>query len=162
PGRRDRRPMSQAFVKESDGEEGPALPELLVSPHRNLVTPSGLKQIEARVERLQTALSDARAAADRAAIARIQRDLRYWTERQRTAELVAAPSASGAVRFGSTVTLEKQGGERVEYQIVGEDEADPAKGRISYVSPIARLLIGASAGDHVTLADGDAEILTIR
>lgn len=154
--------MSQAFVKESDGEEGPALPELRVSPHRNLVTPSGLKQIEATVERLQAALSEARAAEDRAAIARIQRDLRYWSERLRTAEVVAVPASSAAVRFGSTVTLERQDGARAEYQIVGEDEADPANGRISYVSPIAGLLIGVSVGDVLELPDGEVKILGIR
>jgi transcription elongation GreA/GreB family factor len=154
--------MSQAFVKESDGEEGPALPELLVSPHRNLVTPAGLEQIQATVERLQASLSEARAASDRAAIKRIQRDLRYWTERQRTAEVVMPSAASGTVRFGSTVELEKQDRVRVEYQIVGEDEADPAQGRISYVSPIARLLIATAEGDVVTLADGEAKVLAIR
>lgn len=154
--------MSRAFTKESDGEDAEELPELQVSPFRNLVTPAGLHQIEATVERLQTALSDARTAEDRGAIARVQRDLRYWTERLRTAEVVAAPAAMGTVRFGSTVVLEKQDGERVEYQIVGEDEADPAQGRISYVSPIARLLIGASVGDVIAPADGEAEILEIR
>jgi transcription elongation GreA/GreB family factor len=153
--------MSQAFVKESDGEEGQQLPELLVSPHRNLVTPAGLKQIDAAVERLQGDLSEARAAEDRAAIARIQRDLRYWTERLRTAEVVALTSTADKVRFGSTVTLEKGDGERVEYRIVGEDEADPAQGRISYVSPIARMLIGASIGDVVALADGEATIISL-
>jgi len=153
--------MSRAFVKDSDGAEGQELPELRVSPHRNLVTPAGLRQVEATVGQLQTGLSEARATEDRAAIARIQRDLRYWTERLRTAEEIAPSQASGTVRFGSTVALERQGGERVEYQIVGEDEADPAHGKISYVSPIARLLIGASVGDVVTLADRDAKILEI-
>jgi len=154
--------MSRAFVKESDGEEVEEQPELQVSPHRNLVTPAGLNQIEATVERLQTALSTARAAEDRAGIARFQRDLRYWTERLRTAEVVAAPAATGTARFGSAVVLKRQDGECVEYRIVGEDEADPAQGSISYVSPIARLLIGASVGDIVALANGVAEILEIR
>lgn len=153
--------MSRAFVKESDGAEGQDLPELLVSPHRNLVTPSGLRQIEATVERLQAALSAARAAEDRAGVARIQRDLRYWSARQRTAEVVASPVSTGKVRFGSSVALQKQDGEGIRYQIVGEDEADPASGKISYVSPIARLLIGAAVGDVVTLSDGKAEILEI-
>jgi transcription elongation GreA/GreB family factor len=153
--------MSRAFVKESDGADGQELPELLVSPHRNLVTPTGLRQIEATVERLQAALSAARAAEDRAGVARIQRDLRYWSARQRTAEVVAPSGASLTVRFGSTVELQRQDGERIRYQIVGEDEADPAQGKISYVSPIARLLIGAAAGDVVTLADGDARILSV-
>lgn len=153
--------MSRAFVKESDGAEGQDLPELMVSPHRNLVTPAGLGQIEATVERLQAALSEARAAEDRASIARIQRDLRYWSGRQRTAEVVVPPVAAGTVRFGSSVALQKRDGRSIRYQIVGEDEADPANGRISYVSPIARLLIGAAVGDTMTLADGEAEILEI-
>lgn len=154
--------MSRAFVKESDGTEGQELPELLVSPHRNLVTPNGLRQIVAAIERLQATLSEARAAEDRAGIARIQRDLRYWTGRQRTAGVIAPSAATGTVRFGSTVALRKQDGKRVEYEIVGEDEADPAHGKISYVAPIARFLISAAAGDAVTLADGEAEILGIR
>lgn len=153
--------MSRAFVKEPDGAEGEELPELRISPYRNLVTPAGIRQIESTVERLQSELTEARAAADRAAIARIQRDLRYWTERLRSAEVVATSAASGRVRFGSIVTLLKQDGERVRYQIVGEDEADPANGKISYVSPLARLLIGADAGDVAALVDGDAEILEI-
>ena len=87
--------------------------------------------------------------------------MRYWTGRQRTAEVVETAAASGAVRLGSTVALQKQDGQRVRYQIVGEDEADPVHGKISYVAPIARLLIGAAVGDVVTLADGEAEILAI-
>ena len=153
--------MSRAFVKESDGSEGQELPELQVSPHRNLVTAAGHAQIEANVERLQAELTEARGAEDRAAVARIQRDLRYWGERLRTAERVPLKRSPDSVRFGSTVTLEKSGGQVVIYQVVGEDEADPAQGRISYVSPIARQLIGSSVGDVATLADGIAEIVAI-
>jgi transcription elongation GreA/GreB family factor len=153
--------MSRAFVKESDGAEGQELPELQVSPHRNLVTPSGLQRIETTVGRLQAALSEARAEADRAQIARIQRDLRYWSERLRTAEVISAPASADVVRFGSTVALQMPDGGRVEYRIVGEDEAAPAHGSISYVSPIARLLIGRVKGDVVALPDGEATILEI-
>ncbi len=154
--------MSRAFVKESDGEDGEALPELQVSPQRNLVTPSGLHQIEATVGRLQAALSGARADADRSQIARIQRDLRYWSERQRTAEVIRAPPSAEVVRFGSRVTLEMPDGETVEYWIVGEDEADPARGSISYVSPIASGLIGRTVDDVVAVPEGAATILGIR
>ena len=153
--------MSRAFVKESDGADGQELPELQVSPHRNLVTAAGRQQIEASVERLQAELSAARAAADRAAIARVQRDLRYWGERLRTAEVVK-PAATDTVRFGSTVTLEKEDGSRIEYQIVGEDEAEPARGKISYVAPIASRLIGAVEGDSVALPDGEATVVGLR
>ncbi len=106
--------MSRTFVKESDGEDGDELPELQVSPHRNLVTPAGLRQIDTAVDRLQTDLTEARAATDRSTLKGIQRDLRYWTERQRTAEVVAPSAASGTVRFGSTVEMEKQDRGRVE------------------------------------------------
>lgn len=154
--------MSRAFVKESDGNDGPELPELQQSPHRNLVTQNGLRLIEETVEGLKAALSAARAADDRATIARAQRDLRYWSERQRTAELVAVATPTGKVRFGSAVMLRMPDGLRVEYRIVGEDEADPARGMISYVSPIARLLIGCSADDVVALPAGEAQILAIN
>jgi transcription elongation GreA/GreB family factor len=154
--------MSRAFVKESDGAEGEGLAELKVSPHRNLVTAEGLALIEAAVERLRAELSAARAAADRAAVQRIQRDLRYWSERRRSAEVVPPGPSGGQARFGSVVALERPDGSRLEYRIVGEDEADPARGSISWVSPLARLLIGASIGDEVELADGPATIVEIR
>ena len=153
--------MSRAFVKESDGADGEELAELQVSPHRNLVTPAGLAQIEAAVERLRAELTAARAAEDRAGVRRIQRDLRYWSERQRTAEPVQVPAAGGKARFGSAVTLARQDGSTVEYRIVGEDEADPAAGKISWVSPIAKRLIGAEAGDEIELPDGLAAIRRI-
>ena len=154
--------MSQAFVKEGDGADGEPLAELQVSPHRNLVTAEGLAQIEAHVDRLRRELTAARSVEDRAGIQRIQRDLRYWNERQRTAERVAPPAPGGKARFGSTVELEKPDGGRVAYRIVGEDEADPARGCISYVSPLARRLIGAAPDDEIQLPEGSAVIVEIR
>ena len=126
------------------------------------MTAEGLAQIEAQVERLRAELSAARSADDRAGSQRIQRDLRYWSERQRTAERVPQVAADGKARFGSTVTLERPDGNRVSYRIVGEDEADPAQGRISYVSPLARRMIGCSRDDEVELPDGAAVIVEIR
>lgn len=152
--------MSRAFVKEGDGGDGEPLAELKLSPHRNLVTAEGLAQIEAQVERLRGELSAARAADDRATARRIQRDLRYWSERQRTAEEVP-PASGSSIRFGSRISLRTAAGERIAYRIVGEDEADPGAGRISYVSPIARALIGREVGDLVPLRDGDAEIVDV-
>lgn len=154
--------MSRAFIKEFDDAGAEPLPDRVVSPHRNLVTPAGLAQIEAAVARLRDALSAARAGDDRVGVAEAQRDLRYWTERRRTAEVVPPPAEGEVVRFGATVLLEHADGTRVQYQVVGEDEADPAAGKISYVSPIARLLIGASAGDVVALGSGEAEIVEVR
>jgi len=154
--------MSRAFVKESDGADGEEPAELQVSVHRNLVTAEGLGQIEQNVERLRVEQSAARAADDRAALKRIQRDLRYWAERQRSAELVPPAAAGSKARFGSVITLAKPGGGELEFRIVGEDEADPARGKISYVSPIARRIIGATVSEVVVLPDGAAEIIAIR
>jgi transcription elongation GreA/GreB family factor len=154
--------MSRAFVKEDDGGQGEPLAELQVSPHRNLVTAEGLAQIDAHVERLRAALSEARAADDRAGQQRIQRDLRYWSSRQGSAELVPPAAAADRVRFGSTVRLELAAGGTVTYQIVGEDEADPAAGKVSYVSPLGRALIGKVVGDEVALRDSAAEITALQ
>jgi transcription elongation GreA/GreB family factor len=154
--------LSRAFVKESDGEAGEELPELAVSPHRNLVTPAGLAQIEATLRRLEAELSTARAAPDRATMARVERDLRYWSRRRSTAEVVPAAARPGTVRFGSTVELETKAGERARFTIVGEDESDPAQGRISYVSPLAEGLIGALVGDEVPFRRKTAKIMSIE
>jgi transcription elongation GreA/GreB family factor len=148
-------------MKEMDGAEGDAVAELQVSPHRNLVTPAGMRQIETAVESLRKALSSAREREDSPEVARIQRDLRYWTERLGTAEVVTAPVGSAAARFGSTVTLAMPDGGTARYQIVGEDEAEPAAGKISYVSPIARALIGRVAGERVAIVQGEAEIVEV-
>ncbi|HSG66928.1 MAG TPA: GreA/GreB family elongation factor, partial [Gammaproteobacteria bacterium] len=66
-----------------------------------------------------------------------------------------------AVRFGATVVLENGDGQRVTYRIVGEDEADPARGKISYVAPLAMSLLGSQVGDVVEFAGGQAEIVEI-
>jgi transcription elongation factor GreA len=57
--------------------------------------------------------------------------------------------AEGRCVFGATVELEEKNGEAVTYQIVGDDEADIKKGKISIGSPIARAIIGKYAGDRV-------------
>ena len=155
--------MSRAFVKESDGSEADQdLPELRISPHRNLVSADGLKQIEAEVRRLGEELAQARAREDRSAIAQHSRDLRYWSARRATAEVVAPASGSTTVRFGSRVTLLGEDGASVTYRIVGEDESAPAAGRISYVSPLAGELLGLGVGDSVRLVSGQAEITAIN
>lgn len=150
--------MSRAFVKEDTGESLEDLPDRPVSEHRNLVTPDGLAAIEAEVERLSSAYAEAQTSADRAALQKIARDLRYWSQRQASAELMSAPIDTGTVQFGSRVTLLRSDGRRVAYRIVGEDEADPAKGSISYVSPLARALIGKAEGDTVSMGATEAEI----
>jgi len=66
------------------------------------------------------------------------------------AEVIEPPTSGDRVTFASTVLLEDENGKEIRYQIVGSDEADPAKGRISIMSPLARTLIGKNVGDHVT------------
>ncbi len=150
--------MSRAFVKEDTGESLEDLPDRPVSEHRNLVTADGLAAIEAEVERLTAAYAEAQTSADRAALQKIARDLRYWSQRLGSAELMPEPADTGTVQFGSRVTLVRSDGRRVTYSIVGEDEADPAKGSISYVAPLARALVGKREGDTVRMGTGDAEI----
>lgn len=154
--------MSRAFVKEGDGSEAfDALPERLVSPHPNLVTAQGLARIEAEVERLSREYAMAQSQGDRAALAARGRDLRYWTARRTSAELVEPPADTSEARFGSQVTIERSDGRQQTYRIVGEDEADPARGTLSYVSPLARALLGKSVGDSVRAGAIDAEVIRI-
>lgn len=155
--------MSRAFIKESDGSELDELPELAVSPCRNLVTPSGLAQMEAALARLDADLAAARVAGDRYAVARIERDLRYWRRRRGSAELVAPEEVTARrVRFGSRVTLRDRSGAALTYRIVGEDESDPKLGLISYVSPLAEQMLGCEVGDLVDLRDGRAEVVAVE
>src|SRR5688572_31484597 len=96
--------MSRAFVKESD-DDLPAPPERVISPHPNFVTPSGLKQIESLVQSLEEQRGVARGAGDRAQLATIERDLRYWTQRRASARLIEPIASPDTVRFGVQVRL---------------------------------------------------------
>jgi transcription elongation GreA/GreB family factor len=153
--------MSRAFVKELDGAEGDELPELAVSPHRNLVTAQGLAMIDANLRRLDAELSGARAKGDRGAVARAERDRRYWSARRSSAELVVPQPQAEVVRFGNGVELRTESGATLRFRIVGEDESDPASGLISWVSPLAELLLGSTAGDAIPFRGGTAEVVAI-
>ncbi|MBB5221314.1 transcription elongation GreA/GreB family factor [Amaricoccus macauensis] len=139
--------MSRAFVKEDDGSRPEQLPELPVSPHPNLVTARGLRLISETIARIETALA---AGPDEAETARLRRDQRYWTLRHATARPTAPDPSDPAAQFGSRVTYLTEDGERRTLTITGEDEADPAAGRIAYTAPVARALIGATPGSTVT------------
>jgi transcription elongation GreA/GreB family factor len=139
--------MSRAFVKEDDGSRPEAVPEINVSSAPNLVTARGLRLIEARIAELDQALAE---APDEAA-ARIRRDLRYWQLRHATARLTAPDPDDPAVQFGSRVTYRSEDGETRTVIVTGEDEADPAAGRLPYPAPVARALTGAVAGQSVTV-----------
>jgi transcription elongation GreA/GreB family factor len=151
--------MSRAFVKEDDPTGGAAvLPDRPISPHLNLVTPRGLRLIEARVAELEGLLAQ---ATDENARTRVARDLRYWAARLGTARLEEPPAAPGSVRFGTRVTGIDGTGRTIAYIIVGEDEAEPEAGRIAWTSPVARALLGGEPGDVRRLAKGELEIVEI-
>lgn len=152
--------MSRAFVRESDRDEG-ALPERLVSPHPNFVTPNGARQIEAQLETLHRERSAAREAGDRATLARVERDLRYWTQRRASARVIDPIAQPHTIRFGVRVTLRLDDGKEQHYRLVGEDEADPARGLISWVSPLAESLMGRNPGDEVEVLGRTAEIVAL-
>ena len=155
--------MSRAFVKEPDGAEAfEELPDRPISEHPNLVTPQGLARIEETLTRLHEQHAQAQAAGDRAALASVGRDLRYWTARRSTAQPMPAPEQTDKVQFGSTVTIVRDDGRRQTFRIVGEDEAEPAEGTLSYVSPVARALLNKAVGDVIQAGSGEAEIVEIR
>jgi transcription elongation GreA/GreB family factor len=154
--------MSSAFVKEPEGGEAfEDLPDRPISPHPNFVTPEFLAWMEVELERLHREHSAAQEADDKASLARTARDLRYWTARRNSAQVVEKPSDAAQVHFGSTVTIEREDGRRQIFRIVGEDEADPAKGTISYASPVAQALTGKRVGDVVQAGASEAEIVAI-
>jgi transcription elongation GreA/GreB family factor len=159
--------MAVAFTREEDYEAQAAdLPDRPISPHPNLVTSQGLAAIEAELAEARAAYSAAQAAGgvstDRTAMARATRDLRYWSARRASAQLIEPALVDGQVQFGRTARIAREGGREQTFQIVGEDEADPAAGKISYVSPLARALLGKTVGDEMTVAGSEVEILEVR
>jgi len=157
--------MSVAFTREEDLEATAAdLPDRPISPHANLVTAAGLAAIEAELASARAAYSAAQAQgsieADRTAMARATRDLRYWSARRANAQLVET-AADGVVRFGGSVTIERDDGRTQTWRIVGEDEADPAHGSVSHVSPLARALTGKRTGDEAVVAGRTVEVVAV-
>ncbi|CAN7454555.1 transcription elongation factor GreA [Phenylobacterium sp. LjRoot219] len=159
--------MAVAFTREEDYEARAAdLPDRPISPHPNLVTASGLDAIEAELAAARAAYAAAQSeggiSADRTAMSRATRDLRYWSARRGSAQLTEPEDAAGTVQFGRTVEVEREDGRRQSFRIVGEDEADPARGSISYVAPLARALLGKAVGDVVEVNGGEVEVMAVR
>jgi transcription elongation GreA/GreB family factor len=158
--------MSVAFTKEGDAEATAAdLPDRPISPHPNLVTPEGLAFIEKALAQARADYAAAQHAggieADRTAMARATRDLRYYSARRANAQLIEPSDDTDTVRFGGEVTIDREDGRRQTFRIVGEDEADPAQGSVSHVSPLARALMGKSVGDTAMLAGAEVEIVAV-
>ena len=144
--------MSVAFTREEDLEAAAAhVPDRPISPNPNLVTPQGLAHLDAALSAARAAYAAAQAAgqvgADRTAMAVAARELRYFTTRRASAQVTVPHGPPGVAVFGSRVTFDRQDGRRQSFRIVGEDEADAKKGSVSYVSPVARALLGKRVGE---------------
>ena len=132
------RKMSRAFVR---GTKPSRICLTGSSPNfPNDVTKEGMAQINAALAAARTAYAGAQAANDRAAMAATLRELRYWNARRATARIVLNSADATQVRFGSSVTILRDDGREQTFRIVGEDEANPSRGTISHVSPLARAL----------------------
>ena len=159
--------MSVAFTKEDSAETASEtlLPDRPISPHPNLVTEAGLKALECQLQQAREAYEAAQTIEDvnerRRQAAIPLRDMRNFAARVRTAQVITTPASSDIVAFGSAVTFRRADGRIQTYRIVGEDEADPKAGSISFVSPVARLLIGKAVGDGVGAAGQELEIIAI-
>lgn len=159
--------MSVAFTKEESSETAAEtlLPDRIISPHPNLVTEAGLQALESQLRQAREAYGAASTIEDvnerRRQAANPLRDARYFAARVRTAQVVSDPTSLDVVAFGSTVTFSRNDGRVQTYRIVGEDEADPKAGSISFVSPVARLLMGKAVEDVVGAGDQELEIIAI-
>jgi transcription elongation GreA/GreB family factor len=153
--------MSRAFVKEVEPETVD-LPDRPVSTHPNLVTAEGLAAIDRTLTHFEGANKAAVAKNDRMAIAAAQRELRYWKARRSTAKVVEPAADKSKVHFGATVTVRREDGRAQTFRIVGEDEAEPAQGTLSYVSPLARAVLGGTVDEDVEVPGGSATITEIK
>ncbi|GLH66493.1 GreA/GreB family elongation factor [Geothrix edaphica] len=146
--------MNRAFIKDPDDTGRPEdLPDRPQSPHPNYVTPAGLRQLQdlkADLAGRQSRLLAEGKLANPQELAIVQRDLRYYQERLNRAVLVDPSGKTGErVHFGAAVEVCDEAGAIATYTLVGEDEADPAQGKVSWVSPLGEALLNAEAGDEV-------------
>ena len=148
--------MSRAFVNEERFEQagGEELVERPISEHPNYVTPTGALELQTWEETLVAKLNSLKDAHDdtfaKDKVAEIERDLRYVRTRLDSIILVDPKTQShDTVLFGATVEVEDEEGNRHAFHIVGEDEADATINKVSWVSPLAKSLIGHKVGDSV-------------
>lgn len=146
--------MSRAFVKEPDGDQAESdLPERPQSEHPNYITSNGLQRMKSTVEMLrqerdQLKKEDGISAKNR--IKSIEAKLRYLEKRiQRAISVDVSKQVSEEIRFGATVKLVDENVQKYIFTIVGEDETEPDEGFISWISPLARELVGKKINDFV-------------
>jgi transcription elongation factor GreB len=178
--------MSKAFTKEEDDRDEDDAESMSPLPSgKNYITPAGAKRLrdelnllldETRPEIVRV-VSWAASNGDRSEngdyiygkrrLREIDKRIRFLTKRLEIAEVVNPSEKQGdTVLFGATVTLENEDGAKKIYAIVGVDETDVARGRISWISPMGKALLQAKKGDVVTIhtprGEEDLEILDVK
>jgi transcription elongation factor GreB len=150
--------MSRGFVKEDDQEEIPIVPQRAYLPEGvpNFVTPAGMDQLLAEKKMLideRDSLSSANENEKRIAVNFINAKLQLLNDRIAEARIIDTKAQpQHEIRFGASVTLKTEVSGKIQvFQIVGVDEADIAKGKISFISPLAKALINKKAGDKVAI-----------
>jgi len=150
--------MSRGFIKEDDQEDIPIVPQRAFLPDGvpNLVTPAGMEQLLAEKQMLIREREDLSIASEnerRIAVNFINAKLQLLNDRIAEARIVDPKGEPrDEIRFGSLVTLKNEGSGKIQtFQIVGVDEADIAKGKISFISPLAKAMINKKSGDKITL-----------
>lgn len=151
--------MSVAFRRDSDEEHLEPKFEIPIPPGPNLVSARGHALIGERVTALEAQLGE---TVDEADLTALKRELRYWHTRQVTAELAPVPDGE-TVAFGTTVAF-RLNGKQQRLSIVGDDEADPANGLISFAAPLSRALMGAEPEEILPFGGKDdaIEVLSIK
>ncbi len=150
--------MSRGFVKEDDQEEIPMEPKRAYLPEgvANFVTPAGMDQLLVEKQQLITEkdnLSISNENEKRIALNYINAKLHLLNNRIAEAKVInPGEQPQNEIRFGASVTLKIKGSGKIQtFQIVGVDEADISKGKISFISPLAKALINKKTGESVVL-----------
>lgn len=147
--------MSRAFVKEPNSDQADTdLPEMPQSPHPNYITEEGLKDIKQQLDYLRHKYDELKDNKDDLSVKNdmklIKTDINFLEKRVNKAIPVNANEQDfDDIRFGATIDLIDHDDNVYQFTIVGEDEADAPQNRISWVSPLARILIGKRTGDVV-------------
>jgi len=158
--------MSRGFVKEDDQEEVPMVPQRAYLPEgvTNFVTPSGMDQLMAEKQTLldeRNNLNNANENEKRIELNYINAKLQLLDNRIVSAKIVKLnEQPQNEIRFGATITLKIDASKKIQtFQIVGVDEADISKMKVSFISPIARALINKKIGDKVILNQARKDIV---
>jgi transcription elongation factor GreB len=149
--------MSKAFTRESDDteeQEAPSLRPQLPPGITNYVTPEWAdrlrQQLQQMIERKQALTSiNSSPARDGTDLRKLETEMRRLKQSLESAVMAERPADQGKVAFGATVAIKRGPGEEETYRIVGLEEADPDRGTISWISPLAKALIAKRAGDKV-------------